>query len=296
MGRWHACVDARGATALLTARLLGGCVIAVDGCVVDIASSRRTRNILAYLVTHRDADVPRDVLMDVFWPDATPDAARNSLHVALSGVRRALRDVTSYPLLQRRFDTYRLVPPAGAWVDATEFEHYAGRGQRFDRVGDPGSARRAYETASDLYEGDFLADDPYSPWPMHVRERLRLQVIDVRTRLVDLYLDGEDVGAATSTARSTLALDPCNERLHQQLMMCYMMSGQIHRAVAQYHQCAELLWDGFRVRPAAETTRIFDELRSPAIVGVSERLAGRFPNHERRSPPRRLVASGRVAL
>ena len=35
--------------------------------------------------------MPRDVLMDVFWRDAEPEAARDSLHVALSGVRRALR-------------------------------------------------------------------------------------------------------------------------------------------------------------------------------------------------------------
>ena len=65
-------------------------MIAVDGSVIDTSSSRRTRNLLAYLVTHRDKPVPRDVLMDVFWPHASPEAARNSLHVALSGVRRTL--------------------------------------------------------------------------------------------------------------------------------------------------------------------------------------------------------------
>jgi SARP family transcriptional regulator, regulator of embCAB operon len=296
MGDRQKGTDVRGPALLLTARLLGGCVIAVDGCVVDTSSSRRTRNLLAYLVTHRDAPVPRDVLMDVFWPRASPDAARNSLHVALTGVRRALRVAATYPLLQRRFDTYQLVPPGGVWVDVTEFEHYAALGQRLDRAGDLGSARRAYETASDLYEGDFLADDPYSPWPVHVREHLRLQVIELRTRLVDFYLDGEDLSLAMSTARAALVLDPCNELLHRRLIVCYGTRGQVHRALTQYHQCAELLWNEFRVRPSAETTRIFEELRSPALVGVTERAAGRFPNHARHAPPRRLLASERVAL
>ena len=54
----------------LTARLLGGLWIVVDGQVVDTASSRRTRNVLAYLLTHRETPVPRDVLMDVFWGNA----------------------------------------------------------------------------------------------------------------------------------------------------------------------------------------------------------------------------------
>ena len=292
----HTCADGRSTAPLLTARLLDGCVIAIGDCVVDTSSSRRTRNLLTYLVVHRHTAVPRDVLMDVFWPRAFPDAARNSLHVALTGVRQALRVATSYPVLQRRLDTYQLVPPGGSWVDVTEFEHYAAQGQRFDRAGDPGLARRAYETASDLYEGDFLADDPYSPWPVQLREHLRLQIIELRTRLIDFYLDGNDVSSATSTARAAIALDPYNEPLHRQLMICYTSSGQIHRALSQYHQCAELLWNEFRVRPSAETTRIFTELRSGSIAGVTDRVTGRFPNHERHSPPGRLVASGRVAL
>jgi DNA-binding SARP family transcriptional activator len=296
MGGRHEGGAQHGATALLTARLLGGCVIAVNGCIVDTSSSRRTRNLLAYLVTHRDAPVPRDVLMDVFWPHATPEAARNSLHVALSGVRRALRAVTSYPLLQRRFDTYRLMPPAGAWVDVTEFEHYDRLGRRLDRAGDDARARQAYETAADLYEGDLLADDPYTPWVLEVRDRLRLEVIELRARLVDLHLDAKDLTSAISTARAGLALDPCNELLHRQLMVAYASSGQVHRALAQYHRCAELLWDSFRVRPTPETAHLFDELRRPSLVGVTGRPPGTLRQHGGRTPAQRLVASGRVAL
>jgi DNA-binding SARP family transcriptional activator len=129
-----------------------------------------------------------------------------------------------------------------------------------------------------------------------VREHLRLQVIELRARLVDFYLDGNDLSLAMSTARAALVLDPCHELLHRQLMVCYASSGQVHRALSQYHQCAELLWNEFRVRPSAETTRIFNELRTPTIVGVTEPVGGTFPHHERHAPPRRLVASGRLAL
>jgi hypothetical protein len=71
--------------AVLTAHFFGTFRVSVDGTPVDTASSRRTRNVLAYLLAHRRAAVPRDVLMEVFWPAAAPDAARNSLHVALTG-------------------------------------------------------------------------------------------------------------------------------------------------------------------------------------------------------------------
>ena len=93
---------------LLSARVLGRFSVMLDGHPVDTLSSRRTRNVLAYLLTHRRVPVPRDVLMDAFWPHADPEAARNSLHVALTGVRHALRCAWPGPVLQRVHDTYLL--------------------------------------------------------------------------------------------------------------------------------------------------------------------------------------------
>src|SRR5215211_3341699 len=72
------------ASPMLTAHFLGTFRVTVDGALVDTVSSRRTRSVLAYLLAHRRTPVPRDVLMEVFWPAAEPNSARNSLHVAPS--------------------------------------------------------------------------------------------------------------------------------------------------------------------------------------------------------------------
>ena len=120
---------------MLTARLLGRLWVVVDGQVVDTVSSRRTRNVLAYLLTHRETPVPRDVLMDVFWGNADPEAARNSVHVALSGVRRALRATGAEPLLERHHDTYRFADRLDAWVDVEAFEQATRQGRREGRPG-----------------------------------------------------------------------------------------------------------------------------------------------------------------
>ena len=104
---------------MLTARLLGRLWVVVDGQVVDTVSSRRTRNVLAYLLTHRETPVPRDVLMDVFWGNAAPGAARNSVHVALSGVRRALR--AGYRLRSILVDEKRVEQFADLPDDATVY-------------------------------------------------------------------------------------------------------------------------------------------------------------------------------
>jgi DNA-binding SARP family transcriptional activator len=246
---------------MLTARLLGRLWVVVDGQVVDTASSRRTRNVLAYLLTHRETPVPRDVLMDVFWGNADPEAARNSVHVALSGVRRALRATGPEPLLERRHDTYRFSDHLDVWVDVEAFEQASRQGRRAEEAGDAAAALEAYERAGQIYDGDFLADDPYAPWAGEIRETLRAQANDVACRLVALYGRLGDDSSVVLVGRRVLAGDPCNEPVHRQLMASFARAGQRHLALLQYQRCREALWTTFRIQPAVETTVLYESLR-----------------------------------
>jgi DNA-binding SARP family transcriptional activator len=252
-----------GPAPVLIAHLLGPFRLVADGAVVDTASSRRIRHMLAYLLTHRRAPVARDVLMDVFWPRAAPAAARNNLHVALSGVRQVLRAAGPHIVVERRFDAYRIAGTGAVWTDVEQFERVRDTGLRADRRGDHETARRRYETACQLYEGDFLADEPYLEWAAPIREALRLTAVEIQTRLVDCYLERSEHAAAALLARRILATDPCNERVHRQLMHCYAAMDQRHLALSQYHRLASQLWTALRVTPSTETTALFHRLRQP---------------------------------
>ena len=245
----------------LTAQFFGTFRVSVDGVPVDTGSSRPARNVLAYLLAHRRAPVPRDVLMDVFWPAAGPDAARNSLHVALSRIRQAVRAASPAAVIERCFDTYRIAGPVTVWTDVEHFEQACAAGRRADRAGDAVTAIRSYETACQLYQGDFLAEEPYAAWAAAPRDALRLQAVDVQSRLVELYIDGGGYGPAALLGRRILAIDPCNEAVHRRLMVCYAAAGMRHLALAQYDRLTATLWEAFRVRPAAETVDVYERLR-----------------------------------
>jgi SARP family transcriptional regulator, regulator of embCAB operon len=249
---------------VLVARLLGRFSVCIDGGQVDTQSSRRTRNVLAYLLSHRHSPVPRDVLMDTFWPDVNPRAARNSLHVALSGVRQALRDCWDAPVLSRTFDTYAISSGIRVWVDVEEFEKRCRAARRAERIGDLEVATAEYEASSQLYDGDFLADDPYSEWAAPIRDALKLSATDVQTRLVQLYAARGDHGAAVHLARWILATDPCNETVQRELISCYARTGQTNLALVQYQRCADALWEAYRVAPAAQTRALHHRLLETA--------------------------------
>jgi DNA-binding SARP family transcriptional activator len=258
-----------GERPVLTAHFLGTFHVSIDGLPVDTTSSRRSRHMLAYLLAHRRVPVPRDVLMDVFWPTAEPAAARNSLHVTLSALRRLLRAAYPHSIIERRFDTYRITDSVAVWADVEQFERNRDDGARAERQGDRMSALRYYEAACHLYEADFLADEPYAEWAAPTREALRLDAVEIQSRMVDVYLDRADYGPAAIVARQVLTVDPCNEQTHRSLMTCYAASGQRHLAIAQYHRLTHILWETVRIRPSAETTALFERLRRPHETQVA---------------------------
>lgn len=253
---------------LLAAHFLGSFRVTIDGILVDTASRRRTRHVLAYVLTYRRTAVPRDVLTEIFWPNADPAAARNSLHVALSGLRQALRASNPLARIERRFDAYRIADSVSVWTDVEQFEQHRTAAEEAGRRGNQAAALRQQEAACQLYEADFLADEPYLDWAAPIRDALRLDLIDLQSRLIDGYLERGAYGPATFLARRLLDTDPCNEPVNRQLMACYAAAGLRHLALAQYHKLAERLWATLRVTPSAATTAYFQHLRDPRHDGL----------------------------
>jgi DNA-binding SARP family transcriptional activator len=53
----------------------------LDDQPIEDWPSSKGKSIFKYLVAHRERPVAKEVLMEVFWPGARPDAARNNLNV-----------------------------------------------------------------------------------------------------------------------------------------------------------------------------------------------------------------------
>jgi SARP family transcriptional regulator, regulator of embCAB operon len=247
----------------LAAHLFGAFRLTIDAVTVDMTSSRRTRNLLAYLILHRRAPVPRDVLMEVFWPDAPADAARNRLNVSLSAARQSLRSVSRHPIIQRRSEAYQITDALAVWVDVEEFDRACAAGRQADRMADRTAAMHHYQAASVLYQGDLLADEPYAAWATAPRDALALEAVDAQRRLMEMYIENGEYGSATLVGRRVLTLDPCHEDVHRHLMTCYAAVGQRHLALAQYRRLAAVLWETYGVLPAAETESLYESLCHP---------------------------------
>lgn len=240
--------------------MLGAFSVTIQGLTLKLPSSRGL-SLFKYLLLHHKQDTPREVLMDVFWPDAEPEAARNNLNVAMHNLRKAIFNVTDLPIIIYEGGAYSLALGLQLWLDVEEFERCIKAGQRLEARDQLTAAVAEYEAAISLYQGDFLEQSPYEEWTVLDRERLRIAYLDTLDRLSQIYFEEEHYSACRSACQLILARDPCREDAHCLLMQCYSRQRQPHLALYQYQMCVEALRGELQVEPAPETTQLYNRIR-----------------------------------
>ncbi|MGH3753540.1 MAG: AfsR/SARP family transcriptional regulator [Pseudonocardiaceae bacterium] len=242
---------------IIEARLLGTFELRVDGRAVEKWTGQRGTSVLRYLLSRRRHTCSRDELLEAFWPEVAPGAARNRLQVAVSGLRRALCGVTNLHVIEYAEGGYRINPELRVDVDVERFEAALSMARSAERSGDLDGALIAYREALELYRGDFVSDAPYEQWTLLPRETLRLTYIDALDRVSRIQLSAGRLDDCIAVGLRMLDVDPCREDAHRLLMRCYASRGQAYQATRQYEFCCRILKRILEVEPAPETTRLY---------------------------------------
>jgi predicted ATPase/DNA-binding SARP family transcriptional activator len=236
--------------------------------------TRKTAALLAYLTYHLGKERPRELLADLFWPEDEPKAARHSLSVALSAIRR-LFEVSNAPqssVLSANSFGIRLLD-SSVKTDVADFESALRRSENETDA----AARIALLTeANRLYRGPLLPGY-YDEW-IH-QERLRLEsahfgLLDTLTRLLETSGRLEE---ALEQARAAVALDPLRESAHRALIRLYARTGQPGAAIRQYSELEGLLRRELDAIPSAETRELIEAVRAGEIAPGAATARGPEP-------------------
>src|SRR5262249_38417543 len=107
----------------------------------------------------------REILIEMLWPDISPEAGRNSLSVALSSLRQLLEPTGVDAGRVLRADRFTVqIEPSAIGTDVADFEAALRAPDALE------SARRAVE----LYRGELLAGY-YEEWIRPEQQRLTEQ-------------------------------------------------------------------------------------------------------------------------
>lgn len=245
----------------LTVYCFGSFCVYLGDQLLDNSASRKSQGVFKYLVTHWPAPVSKDILMDVFWPEADPEAARRNLHQAIYSLRQTLKiNDCDFQFIQFENDCYHLNPDLNIWLDYEEFEAHIRAGRRLEQQGEIDQAMTAYSIAEGLYQGDFLAEDLYEEWSQPLREQFQQTYLSIAHRLAGYYLTRQEVAATIILNQRILLMDNCQEEAHQNLMRCYLAQGQRHLALRQYQLCVQALKTELGFPPSAETQALYQKI------------------------------------
>lgn len=243
----------------LETRFFGSFLLAANGRPLPNIRSEVNCAMLAYLLYNGPKRMMRQKIIEGFWPDSGEDAARNCLNVAISSVRRFLKEnIDQAPEIVFRGNAYQLEMPMPASSDVAQFLEYWERGKSLEREKRLDEALNAYRRACSFYSGDFLENVSRNiDWVESTRSKLRETYLAILDRLSILFMEKGLCQEAEETCHKILAIDDCIESAHRQLMVCFYKTKRRDRALRQYALCCQALQDRLGAVPFEETEELY---------------------------------------
>jgi two-component SAPR family response regulator len=197
-----------------------------------------------------------------FWPDASAAQLRNSFHVTLHRLRKALGNAEWVTLANER---YRVDPEVIEEFDVVEFEREVTAARRALKRQQEGAANEL-EQALARFRGDLLDGEPVGDWHLEHRDRLQRIYVDALMELGDRLVKDERHARAAEAYRRVLARDELHEEALLALMRCHAGLGERSQALRMYRRFADRLKQELEATPSGETTRLFERLQQGAAV------------------------------
>ncbi len=203
----------------------------------------RVRSLLAILVNRRRAS--REVCAAELWPDADAEAALGNLRVTLGYLQKVLepdRGSGDAAWFVRTDGDTLVLSDEGLVVDAWELERLLDEADQADRSGSPSAALRAYESALELWHGDYLAE-VYDDWAGPERDRVRARFLAASVRAGELLVGQGEVDRALRIGTRAVEAEPWSEPAHRLVMASHLARGDRASARHALDRCYSALAD-----------------------------------------------------
>jgi predicted ATPase/DNA-binding SARP family transcriptional activator len=265
-------------------QLLGELRVTLAGSALAPALPRKIGGLLGYLACFLHRSHPRDLLIELFWPDVDVEAGRASLRSALPLLRRLLEPpgVTLGSLLLADRQTVRL-DPERVTTDVAEFEWNL---QAATRAASPGEQALLLERALSSYGGELLPGY-YEPWVLTERERLAAAYVAALRQLAAARVQQGDFEGAIDAVRRAVHADPLEEAAHFDLIQYYAAAGQMAAARRHYRELERLLKAEMEITPSRSLQELLEAGERMSQISLPAPAASASP--ERAPPAPRLL-------
>jgi DNA-binding SARP family transcriptional activator len=233
-------------------RILGPLEISEAGRPLPVVGGRQ-RALLAILLLHANEPVSSDRLIEDLWGEHPPEAARKSLQIHVSRLRKALGPGEG-PVFTRPNGYLIRVRPGE--LDLECFEGLAEEGRDALARGDAERAAERLREALGLWRGPPLADFAFESFAQPEIGRLEeLRLVAVEDR-IDADLARGRHAELVGEIEVLVAEHPLRERLRRQLVLALYRAGRQADALESYRAARTTLIEELGLEPTPELRQL----------------------------------------
>jgi DNA-binding SARP family transcriptional activator len=248
-----------------------------DSPIADSEWDRsQPKKLLKAIVSYGSQNIPREILMDEFWPEERPQAAERNFKTTLQRLRKSLE-----PFIHKDFgssyihlhDNIVSLDAELCHVDADRFLSLLKMAEEKQKKGDGKGAFPFYAEALEIYKGDFLPEELYASWTDKKREELRAKYIELLNKMASFHERQGSLKKAIDCYKKAIQVDPLIEESYQKLMSFHVNKGMYNEALRIYEDCKKALKRELKTQPDSTTTGIYKKILEK--VGSSPRSTTR---------------------
>jgi DNA-binding SARP family transcriptional activator len=221
------------------------------------------KSLLKAIVAQASKGTPKDLLIEMLWPEIETHSGERNFKVTLHRLRRALEPAmdpslgSSYIHLK---DNLLTLDEELFEIDVKRFLSCIDEGQAKEKEGDVTAALSLYAEAIEAYKGDFLPEDLYAPWVESRRLELQRTDVDLLYRVAQIHEGRRALKKAIACYKKAIQADPLLEDAYQRLLVIYAQLGTRNEALKVYQQCKEALRDGLDAEPDPLTVALYQKI------------------------------------
>lgn len=222
---------------------------------------RKALSILHYLILQPSHRAAKEELLDLFWPEESPEKASNSYHVTIHALRQALSagltGGVQYLGVER--GSVYLIPESIDFIDVKDFRrlYQEGRGAWSTN---PTLAIQSFQEAKKLYRGNLLDGLRYEEWLFPYRETLHTQYLEILNHLALHYTRQQEANTALNLWKELLHQDPSNEHAVREAMLLLHKLSRNNEALSLYKKLTYLLDKELDTVPEPQTEELYQNI------------------------------------
>jgi LuxR family transcriptional regulator, maltose regulon positive regulatory protein len=225
------------------------------------------RQFLIALLSQKNRKIDKEFIVEALWPEADIETGGKNFKTTLQRLRKSLEPDLSLDFgssYVHRLHNLVFLDPELCRVDAWHFNDLYREGRQKEMGGDGKGAMDCFTRAIDLYKGDFIPEEQYSPRVVGLREELKNKFLDLLTHVARRHEQAGAFKKAVACIKQAIETDPLLEEAYRSLMSLYDKKNLYNEALRVFESCKKALKAGLDIPPDPLTIALHQGIRERA--------------------------------